>query len=138
MASTPVQTVDPRQQLEMPAILLAVAAGIAAFTQVVLLILRVFGAGIGALTGGRAPEQVAHLMAGTIGVIIGVLVLLIQAFIIWGAMQMRQLRSYGAAMAASILGMVPCFFPCCCPLGLPFGIWALVVLLRPEVKTAFR
>jgi hypothetical protein len=32
--------------------------------------------------------------------------------------------------------MIPCISPCCL-LGLPIGIWALVVLLKPEVKAAF-
>lgn len=40
-------------------------------------------------------------------------------------------------MAVSILSMVPCVSPCCL-LGLPVGIWALVVLNTPEVKQAFR
>jgi len=40
-------------------------------------------------------------------------------------------------VAASIIAMIPCVSPCCC-LGLPFGIWALVVLARPAVKSAFQ
>jgi hypothetical protein len=39
-------------------------------------------------------------------------------------------------MAASIIAMIPCVSPCCL-LGLPIGIWALVVLMKPEVKSAF-
>ena len=36
---------------------------------------------------------------------------------------------------AAIIAMIPCHG--CCILGLPFGIWALVVLSAPEVKAAF-
>jgi hypothetical protein len=50
---------------------------------------------------------------------------------------MKNLQSYGLAMTASIVAMIPCISPCCI-LGLPFGIWALVILNRPEVKAAFR
>jgi hypothetical protein len=32
--------------------------------------------------------------------------------------------------------MIPCLSPCCC-LGLPIGIWALVVLLDNNVKASF-
>ena len=32
--------------------------------------------------------------------------------------------------------MVPCISPCCL-VGLPIGIWALVVLNKPEVKGSF-
>ena len=53
------------------------------------------------------------------------------------AIRMKELRSYGLAMAGAILGMLPYLSPCCL-LGLPFGIWALVVLADPAVKAAFR
>jgi len=52
-----------------------------------------------------------------------------------GALQMRRLRLYGLAMIAAIMAMLPCtagWF-----IGLPMGIWALVVLLRPDVREAF-
>jgi len=39
-------------------------------------------------------------------------------------------------VVASILAMVPCISPCCL-LGIPIGIWALVVLMKPEVQQAF-
>jgi len=53
----------------------------------------------------------------------------------YGALQMLKLRSYGWSLAASILALIPCTSPCCV-VGLPIGIWALVVLSRPEVKAA--
>ena len=51
-------------------------------------------------------------------------------------MKMKKLESYGWAMTASILALAPCISPCCL-VGLPIGIWALVVLAKPEVKSAF-
>jgi hypothetical protein len=54
-----------------------------------------------------------------------------------GGMKMRKLESFGLAMAASIIAIVPCFSPCCL-LGIPFGIWALVVLNDPFVKSSFK
>jgi hypothetical protein len=56
---------------------------------------------------------------------------------IFGAVQMRNLQSYGMAMTGSILSMIPCLAPCCIS-GLPLGIWAIIVLNKPEVKSAFR
>ncbi len=53
-----------------------------------------------------------------------------------GAYRMRRLELYGLAMFASIAAMLPChpgFL-----IGLPIGLWSLMVLLRPEVKAAFR
>jgi hypothetical protein len=52
-----------------------------------------------------------------------------------GAVQMMRLRAYPLAVAAAILALVP-WSPGWL-LGLPFGIWALVVLHRREVKAAF-
>lgn len=59
------------------------------------------------------------------------------AFIFWGAHQMKNLRMRGVGVAISILVMIPCFSSCCCVIGIPFGIWALVVLNKPEVKAHF-
>jgi hypothetical protein len=53
----------------------------------------------------------------------------------FGGLQMMRLRSRGWAMAGAIVAMVPCNL--CCVLGLPFGIWALVALNKPEVVRAF-
>jgi hypothetical protein len=54
-----------------------------------------------------------------------------------GGMKMKRLESFSLCMAASIVAIVPCFSPCCL-LGIPFGIWALVVLNDPQVKSSFR
>ena len=48
---------------------------------------------------------------------------------------MKSVQSYGLALAACILAIVP--IHCCCILGVPFGIWGLVVLVREDVKAAF-
>lgn len=69
--------------------------------------------------------------------VVDVLSLLISAFVIFAAVQMRKLESWGVAFAGAIIAMVPCIGPCCC-LGLPIGIWSLVVLNKPEVRSAFR
>jgi len=64
-----------------------------------------------------------------IGGVIGVIVLI-------GAGKMQRLESFQFAMTAAIVAMIPCISPCCF-LGLPFGIWALTVLSKPEVKSHF-
>jgi predicted Ser/Thr protein kinase len=52
-----------------------------------------------------------------------------------GAVSMARLKGYGLAMVAIILAMIP--IACHGLIGLPFGIWALIVLWRPEVRAAF-
>jgi hypothetical protein len=91
------------------------------------------GAGMGAGGGGGQGKDPAELMGNIIGTIVG---LCCSGFIILGAQKMKGLESYGLAIAASILAMLPCGG--CCLIGLPFGIWALVVLCDADVKAAFR
>jgi len=73
------------------------------------------------------PPAIAFI---AIGVIMSIVVLV-------GAIKMKGLENYGLALTASILALIPCTSPCCF-LGLPFGIWALVVLSDPVVKAAFK
>ena len=84
------------------------------------------------------PPQMRTLIEGVQGPLAGMFNLLIAAvngFVIFGAVKMLRLQSYGLAMAASIVAMLPC--QCCCLVGLPLGIWALVVMNKPEVKSQF-
>jgi len=48
---------------------------------------------------------------------------------------MKELENYKWSVISSILAMLP-ISPGCL-LGVPFGIWALSVLLRKDVKKAF-
>lgn len=65
-----------------------------------------------------------------------IIAILTSALVIYAALQMRQLRNWPLAMAGAIIAMIPCFGPCCC-IGLPVGIWALVVLNKPEIRAAY-
>ncbi len=57
--------------------------------------------------------------------------------VIVGAVKMKRLENYAWAMTASIIALIPCICPCCVG-GIPFGIWALVVLSDSQVQAAFR
>lgn len=61
---------------------------------------------------------------------------LLGLFLIIGAQKMRHLESYGFAMVAAILAVLPILRPLYL-VSLPMGIWALIVLTRPDVKAAF-
>jgi hypothetical protein len=52
-----------------------------------------------------------------------------------GAVALRRLEYYRFAVAGSALALVPCSLAW--PVGLPLGLWALAVLRRPEVRSAF-
>ncbi len=53
-----------------------------------------------------------------------------------GAISMVRLKSYRSAYTAAIFSVIPVCSPCFV-LGIPFGIWAIVVLNRPVVKNRF-
>jgi hypothetical protein len=84
------------------------------------------------------PPQMRAFVEGMQGPWAGVINLVIAAvngFVLFGAIKLLRLRNHSVAVVASVVAMLPC--QCCCLFGLPFGIWALVVLNKPEVKSHF-
>ncbi len=74
-------------------------------------------------------------MQGPMAAVISLVVAAVNGFVLFGAIKLLRLQHFGLVMAAVIVAMLPC--QCCCLLGLPFGIWALIVLNKPEVKSHF-
>jgi hypothetical protein len=73
-------------------------------------------------------------MTGSVASLI--LWLLMNVGVALGAISMIRLKSYRSAYSAAVMSVIPI----CSPwfvLGIPFGIWALVVLNRPAVKQRF-
>jgi hypothetical protein len=60
----------------------------------------------------------------------------VNAFVFYGALCMRHGENYGVALTAAILASIP-LLSACIWFGIPFGIWALIVLRRPAVRAAF-
>ena len=73
----------------------------------------------------------------SVGIVMPLIGIAVSFLIIFGALKMKKLESYGLSMAAAIVAMIPCLSPCCV-LGLPIGIWALVVIMKPEIKECFK
>jgi hypothetical protein len=73
----------------------------------------------------------------TVRTIWGTILLMASSFVFYGSLKMKNLKGHGTAKAAAIVAMIPLVGPCLL-LGIPFGIWAFVVLIRPHVKEAFR
>jgi hypothetical protein len=129
-----------REAVATPAILLMVTGGLGAVLGLV-----------GLVRGGSATplppqfqedpnlQQFGRVLEGmqSSSWFFNLLAIAISGFIIFGALKMKSLESYGLAFAAAILAAIPCISPCCC-IGLPVGIWAAMVLNKPEVKASFR
>lgn len=96
----------------------------------------------GAMYQGHMPPnlppeflQMMQRLQGPVGAAVALAMAALNGFVLFGAIKMLRLQSRGLAMAACIVALLPC--SCCCILGLPFGIWGLVVLNKPEVKSHF-
>jgi hypothetical protein len=125
---------DPLAQVKGPATFLMIVGGIGIVLQIIALLFNLLGAGLSAAGGGRGA--MGGMMQGGIGAVFNVIAMVVGVVIFLGASKMQKLQNYNFAMAAAIIAMIPCISPCCL-IGLPAGIWALVVLLKPEVKAAF-
>ena len=76
-------------------------------------------------------------LAATIGSYsLALISLLFAPVIIYGAVQMMNAKNLGLAKIAAVLSIVP-ITSCCFLMGIPIGIWSLVVLRRPETRAVF-
>lgn len=80
--------------------------------------------------------RLGYYLATGIGYGIGFFSLILAPVIIYGGLSMLKGQKPGLAKTAAILAILP-VSSCCFVLGIPFGIWALVVLRKPEVKAVF-
>lgn len=53
-----------------------------------------------------------------------------------GALNMQRMSNHRLALVGAIVALLPVHLAF--PLSIPFGVWALVVLGRPEVRRGFR
>ncbi len=129
--------IDPGGQISGPSIGLIITGVIGALFSMFALIALGIGMSLGSLFGGQDFGWYEDFYGGAIGMGSSFLGLLVAVFIIYAALKMKDLQQWNLAVVASILAMLPCINPCCI-IGLPIGIWALVVLMRPDVKAAFK
>ncbi|HWY75492.1 MAG TPA: DUF4339 domain-containing protein [Verrucomicrobiae bacterium] len=124
------------QQVSGPSIGLIIAAVLGILGAALDILLNALGMGFNTMQGNNPMGVPAWAFVGAVQVVIQVASLLASIFILFGAIKMRKLESHGLCIAACILAMID-FANCCCIVGLPLGIWALVVLSKPEVKQYF-
>jgi hypothetical protein len=114
-----------------------IVSGLAIFGYLLAVLFHALGVAVSlpSIARGRA-RGLETFASGGLGVAVASVAILAHAFVIVGALKMRNLQSYGLAMAAAIVSMIPC--SCCCFVpSMAFGIWALVVLLDKNVEAAF-
>ena len=84
---------------------------------------------------GGVPQWVLG-MSGLIAGIVRLFQLSVGIYLIYGGQKMKKLESRSACLTAGVLAVLPCLSPCCF-IGIPVGIWALVILNQPAVKEQF-
>ena len=123
-------------RVQIPAVGMIVAAGIDALFAVVLAILSALDISL-VDPWMRQGEKYAAVAEGGFLIVLCVAGLIIDAVIVIGASKMMKLESYSFAVAAALLSIIPCLSSPCIILGMPFGLWALLVLMDPSVKVGF-
>ena len=122
---------DPAARVSAPAMALIVTGALNAVTTLVwMAFLAIFG--VAAISDPAVREALPGVGVSAVGSVIG---LVLSAVMVYAGMQMRKLQSWGVCMAGTICAMLPC--TSCCLLGLPIGIWVILVLIDGDVKRAF-
>ena len=135
MARPPGGGGNPADRVSLPATLMMVVAIISILWNVVALLLNILGTGFGTMFAGSAGDAFGQVFSGALGIVAVSVALLIDGFVIFGAMKMKKLESHALAVVAAVLCALPCSV--CCIFNTPIGIWAVVVLLDQNVKAAF-
>lgn len=133
---------SPREQLSIPAILLMLGGALGVLNVVASIAMQPmmerFLVDFARTQPAAVQEAITQALAtsgGAMSKVMNLVAAALSGLMIFGAWQMKNLKSYPLAFTAAVLGLIP--GNCCC-LTLPVGIWAIIVLLKPEVKADFR
>lgn len=131
-----------QDKVKGPAVALVVVAALGALLSIMGL---AFAGAMGSFyeSMGMPEEQLEQMRAMqganfAMTLIATVFAVAADAFVIWAALRMMKLQGWVPAVVASFLVMIPCFSSICCIVGVPVGIWSLVVLFNADVKRAFQ
>ncbi len=128
---------NAKSQISGPAISLIVVASISLLLVGIGLIFDAVILATGAADNMIQPQGMPKGTQIIIRFIWGILLFASNIVVLIGSIKMLQLKSYDFAKVCAIISVIPCVGPCCI-VGIPFGIWALVILAKPEVRNAFR
>ncbi len=130
---------DVLNKLKIPAIGLITTGGINLLLSILSLLsglVRLAGISSENSSFSNNAEKAGFIFGTILAYGIAFFSLILAPVIIYGAMQMLKGQNRRYALAASVLAILP-LTSCCFVVGAIFGIWALVVLMKPEVKEYF-
>ena len=127
------------ERVAMPAIFLMCVGGLALLGGIANAVIQATGFNDNAPNPFVNPQQAndpAFKQIQKVMKVVGPLLNILWSFIVFfGGLQMKNLKNRSFVMFSCIWAMLPCSE--CCILGIPFGIWALVVINDQSVKRAF-
>src|ERR1051326_9122055 len=101
---------DALNMVNGPSIGLIITGSLNILTSVLAGVMALVGFGATAFHTTPANERLIARLSGPLGIIKAAIGLVGGAFILFGAIKMKKLESYGLAMAASIVAMLPFVF----------------------------
>ena len=129
---------DIKTKLRAPAIGLIILGVLNVASGVILILGRIVR-----LIKGAEPvftdeaRRLGYEASGIYFPIVSLISIVVAPIIIFGAIQMMRAERYSLALLAAVLAMIP-LSSVCCILGLPLGLWALIVLRNAEVRASFQ
>ncbi len=128
-----------RNKVSAPAVALMVMAGLTIAASLLGVLFNLLGVSLGSGMLGNLSqdERIGQLFMGGLGIVRALIVIVVNLVAFVGALRMKSLQSYSLAIISAIVVAFPCC-NCCCVIGTPIGIWALIVLFDSQVKAAFR
>lgn len=127
------QRLAAQAALRGPAIGLMILSGLALLGVIVFFLLWGF---VQSMTTGLniSGREVTFQIVPTL-LVMGLLSF-VQCIVFVGAAEMWKVGKYGVCVTAAMIAILPCGLPSI--LSTPLGVWALVVLMRADVRRAFR
>lgn len=122
----------------LPAVALMVVGGLGLLASLFSFGLALFGPEV--RVDPTAPEWLQEFQKGSRGTLAAgmqAFFILLNVFILVGGFCLMKLKNWGVAFGSTLAAMIN-FGNCCCILGIPVGIWAMVVVLQPDVKAIFK
>jgi len=121
-----------------PAIFLSILGALSLLNHGGGVVMNAMGIDTNPFTQNQPNERPEAKQARLIGTMVfACLFMGLDVAVIYGAYCLHRMTSHAAAMTGAIISCIPVCSPCLV-LGIPFGIWALVVLNNPDVKRAFQ
>jgi hypothetical protein len=124
-----------------PAIALIVVSVIGLVGMTIYFVFTMIGlaSGVNAIPAAVDEAERVGQAIGYFGVVVIFgLNILLQLLILAAGICMLKRKHYTVCMMGTITAGIPCLGSSCCVLGIPFAIWAFVILLNQDVKATFR